>query len=134
MILSLHIAGMLQLILALAHFGFIPRLQWREDLQRVGLFTRQVFWVHTGFLMIVIAGFGILDLCHARELMEPTPLTRTLLGGLMVFWAARLYCQFFVYQSALWRGNRFNTLAHIMFSTLWAFLTVVHAVACWRQT
>lgn len=131
--LSLQIAGALQLLLALAHFAFIRRLEWREELQRVGLFTRQVFWVHTGFLMLVLAGFGVLDLMHADELLEQTALSRSLLGGLTAFWAARLYCQFFVYRVELWRGHSFNTKMHFLFSALWLLLTAVHAIALWRQ-
>lgn len=131
--LSLQIAGVLQLMLALAHFAFIRRLEWRDELQRVGLFTRQVFWVHTGFLMLVLAGFGVLDLVHAEELLERTALARTLLGGLTVFWTTRLYCQFFVYRPELWRGNALNTKMHLLFSALWIFLSAVHAIALWQQ-
>ncbi len=131
--LSLQIAGVLQLLLALAHFPIIQQLKWREELQRVGLLTRQVFWVHTGFLMLVLTGFGVLDLVHADELLARTTLARSLLGGLTVFWAARLYCQFFVYRAELWRGNSFNTMMHAFFSVLWTFLATVHAIALWRQ-
>jgi len=130
---SLQLAGALQMLLALSHFAFIRRLEWREELHRVGLFTRQVFWVHTGFLMLVLAGFGILDLVHADDLMARSALSQTLLGGLTLFWGARLYCQFFVYRPELWRGNALNTRVHIIFSALWLFLTAVHAVALCRQ-
>jgi hypothetical protein len=133
LILSLQIAGALQLLLALAHFAFIYRLEWREELQRVGLFTRQVFWVHTGFLMLVLVGFGVLDLVHADELLERTALARTLLASLTIFWVARLYCQFFVYRAELWRGHAFNTRVHVLFSALWTFLATVHAIALWLQ-
>src|SRR5882762_600643 len=36
----LQIAGVLQLLLSVSHFAFARRLGWREDLQRVSLFTR----------------------------------------------------------------------------------------------
>jgi hypothetical protein len=128
----LQIAGALQLILSVFHFAFARRLGWREDLQRVSLFTRQVFWVHMGFLMLVLAGFGGLSLIYAEELLTRSPLSRAMLGGLTVFWAARWYCQLFVYRAELWRGNAFKTKVHVSFVLLWTFLTAVYATAFWR--
>ena len=132
MILCLQLAGSLQILLALAHLVFIRRLEWRADLERVSLFTRQVFWVHTGFLMLMLVGFGMLDLLLAEVLLERTVLARAMLGGLTAFWAARWYCQFFVYSPELWRGQPRNTAVHIIFALLWTFLTTVHAAALWQ--
>jgi hypothetical protein len=126
---SLQIAGILQLVLSLAHVGFARRLGWGREMQRVSLLTRQVFWVHTGFLMLVLAGFGALSLFCAGELLAPSGLAHAVLGGLSVFWASRWYCQFFVYRSELWRGNSFHTAAHAFFACLWTFLTAVYASA-----
>jgi len=128
----LQIAGALQLILSVAHLAFARRLCWREDMQRVSLFTRQVFWVHMGFLMLVLAGFGGLSLLYADELLTRSPLSRAMLGGLTIFWAARWYCQLFVYRAELWRGSSFKTKVHISFVLLWTFLTAVYATAFWR--
>ncbi len=128
----LQIAGVLQIMLSVAHFAFARRLGWREDLLRVSLFTRQVFWVHMGFLMLVLAGFGSLSLFCADELQMRSLLARAVLGGLTVFWAARWYCQLFVYSSELWLGNAFNTKVHVMFVSLWTFLVTVYAVSFWR--
>jgi len=129
----LQIAGILQLALSIAHFGFARRLGWREELQRVSLLSRQIFWVHTGFLMLVLAGFGSLSLLCADDLIARSPLARAVLGGLSVFWAARCYCQFFVYRPELWRGNRLNTFVHILFASLWTFFMAVYITAFCRQ-
>jgi hypothetical protein len=131
--LCLQIAGALQLLLALSHFFFAHRLDWREDLQHVSLFTRQVFWVHMSFLVYVLAAFGGMDLFLAEELLQPQPLPRAILFTLTLFWAARLYCQFFVYRRELWQGDRFRTVVHFAFVLLWAYLTAVHAIAFIRQ-
>ena len=129
----LQLAGSLQLTLAFAHFGFARHFGWREELQRVSLLTRQIFWVHTGFIMLVLAGFGCLSLFCATDLTTPNQLARTILGELAVFWSVRLYCQLFVYRSELWRGNRLNTFAHTLFTLLWAFFAAVYVIAFYRQ-
>jgi len=129
----LQIAGTLQMLLAFAHFGFNRRFGWREELQKVSLFTRQVFFVHMRFLMLVLAGFGIVSLFCADDLLTPGRLPRVLLGGLTIFWVVRLYCQFFFYHPDLWRGNAFNTKVHVLFGMLWVFLTAVYATALYQN-
>ena len=127
--LHLQIAGCLQLLLAMAHLVFPRLFRWREELDNVSLFTRQVFWVHTGFIALVVAGFGLLSVACSDELLELNALAFAILGGLAVFWLARWFCQFFVYSPALWQGNRFNTMMHICFSLLWTYLVAVYAIA-----
>lgn len=41
---------------------------------------------------------------------------------LAAFWAARLYCQWFVYRRDLWRGIRFETATHWLFTGIWMAL------------
>jgi len=115
--------------LSLAHFDFARRFGWSRELKRISLLTRQIFWVHTAFLMLVLAGFGGVSLLCADDLLAPSTLSRTILGGLSVFWMARLYCQFFVYRTEHWRGNNLNTVAHVLFSLLWTFLSMVYITA-----
>lgn len=130
----LQIAGALQLALSLAHFGFSRRFGWRQELQRVSLLTRQIFWVHTAFLMLVLLGFGSVSLLYTDELLSGGPLGRFLLGGLTTFWIVRWYCQFFVYRPELWRGNTLHTTAHVFFAVLWTFLATVYAMAFLRAS
>lgn len=130
----LQLAGILQLVLSLSHFGFARHFGWREELQQVSLLTRQIFWVHTGFLMLVLACFGSLSLFYANQLLLGNPLARVILAGLASFWVARWFCQFFVYRPELWRGNSFHTLAHILFALLWTFLAGVYLAAFFRDS
>lgn len=128
----LQIAGLFQLILSAAHFWFEHRLGWRREMEKVSLLTRQIFFVHAGFLMLVLAGFGGLSLLHADALLTGSPLSRFVLGGLAIFWAVRWYCQFFVYRSELWRGNALYTTAHVLFALLWTFLAAVYTTAFFK--
>ena len=41
--------------------------------------------------------------------------------------------QWCFYSSALWRGHRFNTFVHYVFSVLWIYLTSVFAAALWMN-
>ncbi len=122
----LRIAGALQILLALLHLAFPRRFQWKEELARLSPLNRQIFLVHTFFICVVLTLIGTLSLLAASTLLEPSRLSRLVLGGFATFWGLRLLCQFFVYDASLWRGQRFNTVMHALFSLLWLYLTGVY--------
>jgi hypothetical protein len=124
-ILHLRIAGVLLGLLVILNI-FVPRrFKWREELANVSLLNRQIFQVHALFIIVILAMFAALLLTCARQIAEPTPLARAILVGLTAFWTLRLFVQFFVYDSALWRGKRFETVMHILFSLLWTYFVAV---------
>jgi hypothetical protein len=129
----LKMAGALMLLLALGHVYFPKRFGWKEELGRLSLLNRQIFLVHCFFICLVLGMFGVLSLVYTGTLTQPGPLARLVLGGLVIFWTARLYIQFFVYDPRLWKGNRFNTAMHIFFSLMWLYYVAVYAAALWRQ-
>ncbi len=122
----LRIAGALQILLALLHLDFPRRFAWRVELARLSLLNRQMFCVHVLFVGLVLVLFGALSLLAPEALLEPTRLSRLVLGGIAVFWAVRLYCQWFVYDASLWRGQTFPTLMHGAFTLLWLYLVAVY--------
>ena len=122
----LRIAGALQIALALLHLAFPRRFQWKEELARLSPLNRQIFLVHTIFICLVLVMIGSLSLLTPGALLEPTRLSRLVLGGFSAFWGLRLLCQWFVYDPALWRGQTFNSVMHVLFSLLWLYLTAVY--------
>ena len=131
--LHLRIAGAIQIALVLLHFVFPQRFHWREELARLSLLNRQIFHVHTIFICLVMVLLGALSLCAPEALLEPTRLSRLVLTGIAVFWAARLVCQWFVYDVSLWRGQTFNTVMHGVFTVIWIYLTGVYALVRYSQ-
>ncbi len=125
----LRIAGALQIVLALAHLLFPRRFKWSEELSRLSLLNRQIFYVHTLFVCFVLLMIGALSLLAPAALLEPSELSRLVLLGFALFWALRLYCQWFVYDRALWRGRPFETVVHAICTLLWLYLTAVYTMA-----
>lgn len=113
---------------------FVPsRFHWREEMARLSLVNRQIFQVHSVFLVLTLGLFSALLLTCAPALVEPTRLTRAVLAGLTIFWGLRMVMQWGFYSSELWRGHRFNTVVHCVFSVMWIYLTSVFAVAFWMS-
>jgi hypothetical protein len=127
----LRIAGALQILLALLHLDFPRRFRWREEFAEVSLLGRQVFYVHMFFICVVLMLFGALSLFAPEALLEPTRLSRLVLGGIATFWALRLLCQWFVYDASLWRGHTFRTVMHGVFTLVWIYFVAVYAGTLW---
>ena len=132
LLLHLRIAGVCMAALVVFNF-FVPQyLGWRRELARVSLVNRQIFEVHAIFIVLILAMFALLLLTASDALLEPSRLSRLVLGGLTTFWAMRLLAQWFYYSPSTWRGNRLHTVMHVGFSALWIYVTAVFGSAFWR--
>jgi hypothetical protein len=120
----LKIVGWTFVILAWVHVIFPRYFNWENDLRSLSLINREVMYVHTFFVALMVLGMGLLCLTSASDLIETT-LGRRISLGFGLFWLARLFIQFFGYSSELWRGKRFETMVHILFSMLWTYVSWV---------
>lgn len=127
----LIIAGSLQIVLAFAHLAFPARFHWKEEAARMSRLNEQIFHVHTFFLCLALVLFGVWTVVLAEELAAGSH--AILSGGIAFFWFSRLFAQWFIYDTALWRGKLFETSVHIVFSVLWIFLTGMYTWAACVQ-
>jgi hypothetical protein len=124
MTIHLQIIGALFMMLSLIHVGFPRYFEWKEQLAALSLINRQMMKVHTFFIAFVVFLIGLLCLTSADELLT-TSLGRRICLGLGVFWSIRALVQWFVYSQELWRGRRFETVVHLVFSGLWVYCAAV---------
>lgn len=122
--IQIKIAGFLMIILTLMHVCFPKYFNWEEELRRLSLINRQMMVVHTFFIALVLLMMGLLCITSADELVQ-TRLGKTVSLGFGIFWTVRSFIQFFGYSSRLWRGKRFETFIHILFSLIWLYFSVV---------
>lgn len=121
--LQLKIIGISLIILALIHSIFPTYFNWKHDLKPLLLVNRQMMIVHTFFIALTVLLMGILCLMNSNDLLE-TSLGKTICFGFGIFWTIRLVFQFFVYSPKLWKGKRFETIIHIIFSMIWFYLSI----------
>lgn len=112
------------MVLSFIHLFFPMYFNWKEELKPLSLINRQMMIVHTFFIALVVFLMGLLCLTSTHELLG-TKFGKTISLGLGVFWAIRLFIQFFGYSVDLWRGKIYETVMHILFSLLWTYLSVV---------
>jgi hypothetical protein len=124
----LKICGFILIGLALLHI-VIPRyFKWKSELVSITLITRQIFYVHTFFIAMIVFLMGCLCLSSTNDLLT-TPIGETINLGLFIFWFTRLIFQFLVYSPLIWRGKKFETIIHIIFSILWFYLSSVFLIS-----
>ncbi len=116
--------GITLIMLAFVHAFFPKYFKWKEELKHLSLINRQMMLVHTFFIALVLFLMGILCITAPNELIE-TKLGKIISIGLGIFWATRLFFQFFIYSATLWKGKTFETIIHILFIILWSYLSVV---------
>lgn len=122
--LQLKIIGILLVALAFGHLIFPKYFEWKKDLVGLTLINRQMMHVHTFFVAFTVFLMGVLCLSSARDIVT-TELGKRIALGFGIFWVVRLYIQFFGYSPQLWKGKKLETIAHVIFTLLWCYLTVV---------
>jgi hypothetical protein len=125
--IHLKIVGILFILLSLIHIAFPKYFKWGEELKSLSLINRQMMTVHTFFIALVVFLMGVLCLTSSDELIE-TNLGRKISLGLGIFWTVRLFIQFFGYSADLWKGKRFETNMHILFSLLWGYFSLTFLI------
>jgi len=118
------IIGVLLMALALIHIIFPKYFNWKEDLKTLNLINQQMMKVHTFFIAFIVFLMGLLLISSSNDLITTT-LGKKIVLGLAIFWAIRLYFQLFVYSTKLWKGKRFETYVHILFTLLWSYINLI---------
>jgi hypothetical protein len=130
---QLRLVGALLLGVAALGVAVHRHFRWGDEIQRLTLLTRQVFLIHSAFVTVVLAMLGAMLLTLAPALLGPGPLPRAVLIGLLIMWMARLLAQWFFYDPSLWRGDRFRTFMHVLFSVLYAYFVATFGLALYAQ-
>ncbi len=129
--LHLQIIGYLLILLAFIHVIFPKKFDWKKECGSLSLINKQMMYIHTFFIALVVLLMGLLCITSYSELIE-TPLGRKIALGLFIFWIIRFFVQFFGYSSELWRGKKFETIVHIVFSIFWAYISTVFFIVYWH--
>lgn len=129
----LRIAGASLFLLAAMHLFLPGRLGWREDFAKVSHLNRQIFYVHCFFVCLVLILMGAGCLGWPEAFLQPSVMGKLVCAALAIFWGVRLLMQFFVYSDRHWRGKRFETVAHVLFSGLWGFYAALFSLLWWLQ-
>src|SRR5882672_4244584 len=124
--LSLWLAGFVQLAMAFANLFIPKKLNYRDNLSRVAPIIRQIFVVHSVYIVGVVLLFAVLTFGFAPELASGRGLGRFLAAAMALFWLFRAPVQLLYYDASLRRTNRAGDVA---FTVAAVFLTTPYGAA-----
>jgi hypothetical protein len=129
--IHIRIIGVILIVLAVAHSAFPSYFNWGTELRTVSLINKEMMYVHTFFIALMLFLMGILCLTSAHDLIH-TSLGNRICLGLGIFWTARLLIQFFGYSSVLWRGKRLESFIHMAFAAMWLYAGTVFLIVYFK--
>jgi vacuolar-type H+-ATPase subunit I/STV1 len=106
-------AGFVQIAISAANLYLPAKLKRGENLERVAPIIRQIFFVHSAYVVGVVLLFAGISFAFANELASGHGLGRFLAASMAVFWLVRAPVQIFYYDASLRRSNRVGDLAFI---------------------
>lgn len=126
--LHLKIIGSCLILLGLVHAIFPRKFNWKQELSSLSIVNKEMMYVHTFFIAFTLFLVGLLCLTSGTDLISTTFGKRVSLG-LGIFFLLRLLVQFFGYSSKSWKGKKFETTIHVLFSIFWTYVTVIFIFA-----
>jgi len=127
--LFLQLAAAVQLLILTAS-ALTPRvLDWRKNLAVLHPFLRKLFWVYGVFVVMVIIAFAVLTFRHADAMAAREPVARSLCAFVAVFWGARLFVQFAIFDPRPFLTNWIYRVGYHALTFTFAFLVLVYGKA-----
>ncbi|HKS30975.1 MAG TPA: hypothetical protein VJR28_01105 [Chthoniobacterales bacterium] len=124
--LLLQFAAAVQLLILTAS-ALTPRvLDWRKNLATLHPFLRKLFWVYGVFIVMVIIAFATLTFRHADAMAAREPVARSLCLFITIFWGARLFVQFAIFDPRPFRTNWIYRVGYHSLTFAFAFLVLVY--------
>ena len=127
---ALSVAGAVQLAIGFANFVLPAKLKYRENLARVAPIVRQIFVVHSGYIVGIVVLFATITLAFTAALASGRGLGRFLAAAMAMFWICRVPLQLFYYDRALRHDNR---SADVAITLAFLFLATTYAAAAFVQ-
>jgi hypothetical protein len=122
----LWLAGFVQIAIASANLFIPKKLNYQENLSRVAPIIRQIFVVHSVYIVGVVLLFATVTFGFAAELASGRGLGRFLATAMATFWLFRAPVQLLYYDASLRRTNR---LGDVAFTSAAVFLAMTYGAA-----
>ena len=132
-VLALRLVGASLVALSLFHMVLSRLLGWNHEAERLSPLNARIFMVHAFFVAFVVLGLGLLSLMRPDLLLAQSDLGRLLLGGIFIFWVARLLAQLLVFNSVMRTGWTDSRVLRVGATLLWTTYVLVYGAAFLQQ-
>ena len=128
----LYLAAVCQLGILTAS-ALVPRaLNWRKNLASLHPFIRRLFWVYGSFIVLIVIAFSLLTFTNAEAMASGDPVARSLCLFIAVFWSARLFVQFAIFDARPFLTNWFYKIGYHALTVVFVLLVAIYVTAASR--
>ncbi len=130
----LKTAAAAQIAVAVLNLFLTRILNWKQDVLKMPLLLREVFYVHAWFISVTLAIFGVLTWRFSVEIASRSEsVAQWLAAAIGIFWAFRTALQVFYYSASHWRGQFQRTLIHVTLLLLYGGMAGVYLFSSFRR-
>lgn len=129
--LAVLLAGIGQLVLAVASLAIPGVLGWKAELAKLRPLTRQVFWTYAGYIWSTNVAFGLVSAFLTEGLLDESRLAACATGFIALYWAARCLIQWCYFDRSDVPQGWHVRMAEFGLNGLFVFLTATYATATW---
>jgi hypothetical protein len=127
--LLLRLAGLAQIILALASVAIPILLKWKQELHKTSPLIRNIFYTYSVYIFAINIWFGIISMAFSAELTDQSSLATSITLFTALYWLGRVAVQFiFGAAEGRPRGGWF-TLGEMVLWILFIALALVYTLA-----
>lgn len=131
--LALWLAGVASFCVLAAGVQLPWRLNWKEDLAKLGPFNRKLFRVYYFFIGATICAFGLLTFVLHDEMLRGERTALWLAGFMGAWWLARIVIDGFVFDHDDWpQGPQFRIGHAVLTATFVALAFTYNGLLVWH--
>ena len=123
--IGLMIGGWSLVVLCIASLWIPKVLGWKEKLVGLTPLMRELWWTYSIYVWSSHVFFAVLALCFGDWLMGGTGAAAAMSTFMLLWWAVRLWLQFFGYDLQEVEGTKMNLLAKHLLTLLFVGLVVL---------
>ena len=131
--IGLLIGGWSLVALSIASFWIPKALGWREKLVGLTPLMRELWWTYSIYVLSSHVFFAVLALGFSEWLMGGSGSAMAMCTFMLLWWAVRLWLQFFGFDLREIEASMINRVAKHMLTLLFIGLVVLYAsLLCWN--
>ncbi|MFK5924556.1 MAG: hypothetical protein QM496_20460 [Verrucomicrobiota bacterium] len=130
--ISIYLGGIIHFLILFASVMAPKVMKWDDNLAKLPLMLRQMFWVYASFIVLTIVSFGSLTLLNVDAIVTGTGVARGLCAVIAIFWLARLGVQLFVFDVKPFLMNGFYRMGYHMLTLAFVTLLSIYGYAAFR--
>ena len=123
------LAGVGQILLALASLAIPRALRWEEETAKLRPLLRQMFWTYGAYILCTNLAFGLVSAFAPAWLLDGSPLAAAVTGFMALYWGARVVIQFTYFDRSDAPPGAHVRLAEAGLVALFVYLALVYGAA-----